>query len=201
MGRADLRHLHHVRPLHRGLPDGHRHRLASSVRRRKAFVAAGLGPADLLQAAENSRDHGSPLGLTPEKLVDRLEWLADDHEIEMVLDKAKADVLLTVSSIETMKYPHSLSAMAKILTHAGVDWTFSTTGLRGHQLRLSRRRARYRQDHDPAHRRGRRGDGREDRGHPRMRPCLRRDALGRRPISLAARCRSRCCTSPNTWPS
>ncbi|EEW25313.1 (Fe-S)-binding protein [Rhodobacter ferrooxidans] len=95
---------------------------------RKAFVAAGLGPADLLQAAENSRDHGSPLGLTPEKLVDRLEWLADDQEVEMVLDKAKADVLLTVSSIEAMKYPTSLSAMAKILTHAGVDWTFSSKG-------------------------------------------------------------------------
>ncbi|MBI1418939.1 MAG: 4Fe-4S dicluster domain-containing protein [Limimaricola sp.] len=95
---------------------------------RKAFVAAGLGPADLLQAAENSRDHGSPLGLTPEKLVDRVEWLADDDEVDMPLDKERAEVLLTVSSIEAMKYPQSLSAMAKILNHAGVDWTFSTTG-------------------------------------------------------------------------
>lgn len=95
---------------------------------RKAWAAAGLGPADLVAAAENSRDHGSPLGLTSEKLVDRVEWLADDEEVEMPLDKKGAEVLLTVSSIEAMKYPQSLSAMAKIMNHAGVNWTFSTHG-------------------------------------------------------------------------
>ncbi|MEC3862768.1 (Fe-S)-binding protein [Mesobacterium sp. TK19101] len=95
---------------------------------RKAWVAAGLGPEDLLAAADNSRDRGSPLGLTPDKLVDRVEWLEDDDEVEMPMDKDKADVLLTVSSIEAMKYPQSLSAMAKVLNHAGVNWTFSTKG-------------------------------------------------------------------------
>lgn len=95
---------------------------------RKAWVAAGLGPEDLLAAADNSRDKGSPLGLSPDKLVDRVEWLEDDDEVEMPMDKEKAEVLLTVSSIEAMKYPESLAAMAKILNHAGVDWTFSTKG-------------------------------------------------------------------------
>lgn len=95
---------------------------------RQAFVAAGLGPADLLAAADNSRDHGSPLGLTAEKLRERVEWLADEHDVPIALDKAKADVLLTVSSIETMKYPESVVAMAKMLNHAGVDWTLSSKG-------------------------------------------------------------------------
>lgn len=95
---------------------------------RKAFAKAGLGPEDLLAAAENSRDHGSPLGLSPDKLVDRVEWLEDDYETPMPLDKDKVDVLLTVSSIEAMKYPESLVAMAKILNHAGENWTFSSTG-------------------------------------------------------------------------
>ncbi|MDE3121209.1 MAG: (Fe-S)-binding protein [Paracoccaceae bacterium] len=95
---------------------------------RKAWADAGLGPRDLMAAAENSRDHGSPLGLTQEKLVDRVEWLADDDEVDMPLDKPGAEVMLTVSSIEAMKYPKSLSAMAKILNHAGVNWTFSTHG-------------------------------------------------------------------------
>ena len=95
---------------------------------RQAFVAAGLGPPDLLQAAENARDKGSPLGVTPEVLADRVEWLADDHEVDIPLDKEKADVLLTVSSIELMKYPDSLVAMAKLLNHAGVDWTLSSKG-------------------------------------------------------------------------
>jgi len=95
---------------------------------RQAFVAAGLGPPDLLQAAENARDKGSPLGVTPEVLADRVEWLADDNEVDIPLDKDKSDVLLTVSSIELMKYPDSLVAMAKLLNHAGIDWTLSSKG-------------------------------------------------------------------------
>ena len=95
---------------------------------RQAFAAAGLGPADLIAAAENARDHGSPLGVTPEKFKERIEWIADEHEVDIPLDKAKADILLTVSSIELMKYPGSVAAMAKLLNHARVSWTFSTKG-------------------------------------------------------------------------
>lgn len=95
---------------------------------REAFVAAGLGPKDLLAAADNSRDHGSPLGLTADKLRERIAWLEDEHEVEIALDKDKADVLLTVSSVEMMKYPDSVVAMAKLLNHAGVNWTLSTKG-------------------------------------------------------------------------
>lgn len=97
-------------------------------RARQAFAAAGLGPEDLQAAAVNSRDHGSPLGLSPEKLADRLEWLADEHETDIPVNKDKADVLLTVSSIEMMKYPESIVAMAKIMNKAGVNYTFSTKG-------------------------------------------------------------------------
>ena len=68
-------------------------------------MAAGLGPEDLLAAADNSRDHGSPLGVTADKLADRIEWLEDEYEVPIALDKEKADILLTVSSIEVMKYP------------------------------------------------------------------------------------------------
>lgn len=95
---------------------------------RAALAAAGIGPADLFAAADNSRDRGSPLGLTPEKLEDRLEWLADDNEIDLPLDKKGADVLLTVSSIEMMKYPDSIVSMGKLLNAAGVNWTFSSKG-------------------------------------------------------------------------
>jgi Fe-S oxidoreductase len=95
---------------------------------RQAFVAAGLGPEDLLQAADNSRDHGSPLGVTAAKLRERIEWLEDENEVPIALDKPKAEILLTVSSIELMKYPESVVAMAKILNHAGADWTLSSKG-------------------------------------------------------------------------
>lgn len=95
---------------------------------RQAFVAAGLGPEDLLHSAQNSLDHGSPLGLSVDVLEDRIEWLADDYEIDIPLDKGEAEVLLTISSIEMMKYPDSVVAMAKLFNAAGVDWTFSTKG-------------------------------------------------------------------------
>jgi Fe-S oxidoreductase len=95
---------------------------------RQAFAAAGMGSKDLNAAAENSRNLGSPLGVTAEKFRDRVEWLVDEFEVPIALDKPKADVLLTVSSIEVMKYPDSLVAMAKILNHAGVNWTFCSDG-------------------------------------------------------------------------
>ncbi len=95
---------------------------------RQAFAAAGLGPEDLLQAAENAKERGSPLGLTPEVLEQRLEWLEDDYEVEMPLDKQDADVLLTVSSIEMMKYPVSVVAMARLLNYARVNWTLCSKG-------------------------------------------------------------------------
>jgi Fe-S oxidoreductase len=95
---------------------------------RQAFTAAGMGPEDLLQAADNARDKGSPLGVTPEVLADRLEWLADEHEVELPLNKKGAEVLLTVSSIELMKYPLSVVSMARLLNYARVNWTLSNKG-------------------------------------------------------------------------
>ncbi len=95
---------------------------------RQAFAAAGRGPEDLMQAAENVRDKGSPLGVTPAIFDGRVEWLEDDYEVDIPIDKKGADVLLTVSSIELMKYPKSIVAMARLLNQAGVSWTFSSTG-------------------------------------------------------------------------
>jgi Fe-S oxidoreductase len=95
---------------------------------RRGMAAAGIGPADLFQAADNSRDEGSPLKVSAEVLADRIEWLSDEHEIDIPLDKPNADILLTVSSIETMKYPDSIVAMARLLNHAGENWTLSLKG-------------------------------------------------------------------------
>ena len=81
-----------------------------------------------MKAAENVRDKGSPLGVTPSVFDGRVEWLEDDYEVDLPLDKDQAEVLLTVSSIELMKYPKSIVAMARLMNQAGVDWTFSTKG-------------------------------------------------------------------------
>ena len=78
---------------------------------------------DLVAAAERAEREGSPLGATPKVLRDRIEWLADEHDVPMPLDNPQADVLVTLSSIEIMKYPEALVATARILDHAGANWT------------------------------------------------------------------------------
>ena len=95
---------------------------------RRGMVDAGFAPAELMEVTRRSVEEGSPLGVTPKVLKDRLAWLSDEHDVEIPLDKKQADVLVTASSIETMKYPESLAAMAKILNHAGENWTFHTKG-------------------------------------------------------------------------
>jgi Fe-S oxidoreductase len=94
---------------------------------RHGMYAAGLIPRAL--GGDRARAaRGQPLGATPRVFKDRVEWLADDHEVEIPLDKAKADVLCTMSSIEIMKYPDSLVATARVMNHLAMDWTFRTDG-------------------------------------------------------------------------
>lgn len=95
---------------------------------RHAMFNAGLVPHELWAVAERAAREGSPLGATPKVLKERLEWLADDFEVEMRIDEPKAEVLVTFSSIEIMKYPDSLVASARLLNHAGYSWTVSTAG-------------------------------------------------------------------------
>jgi Fe-S oxidoreductase len=95
---------------------------------RHGMFQAGLVPHELWAVAERGAREGSPLGATPKVFKDRVEWLADDHEIDIPLDKPKADVVVTMSSIEIMKYPDSIVATAKILNALGVSWTFRTDG-------------------------------------------------------------------------
>ena len=51
-----------------------------------------------MEAAENVLTKGSPLGVTPAVFDGRVEWLEDDYEVDIPLDREKAKVLLTVSS-------------------------------------------------------------------------------------------------------
>jgi Fe-S oxidoreductase len=95
---------------------------------RHGMFQAGLVPHELWAVAERGAREGSPLGATPKVFKERVEWLADDNEIEIPLDKGKADVIVTMSSIEIMKYPDSIVATAKVLNHMGLDWTFRSDG-------------------------------------------------------------------------
>jgi Fe-S oxidoreductase len=95
---------------------------------RHGMFAAGLVPHELWAVAERAEREGSPLGATPQVLKERIEWLSEEHEVEIALDRERADVLVTLSSIELMKYPKSLVALARILNRLGEAWTFRSDG-------------------------------------------------------------------------
>ncbi|HKK13974.1 MAG TPA: (Fe-S)-binding protein [Gammaproteobacteria bacterium] len=95
---------------------------------RHAMFKAGLVPHELHAVAERAETEGSPLGAKPEVFKDRVEWMADENDIEIPMDAEKADILLTMSSIEIMKYPQSIAAMAKVMEHLGLSYTFSSEG-------------------------------------------------------------------------
>jgi Fe-S oxidoreductase len=95
---------------------------------RHGMFQAGLVPHELWAVAERAEREGSPLGATAQVFEDRVEWMEDEHEVEMHLDEDQADVMVTMSSIEIQKYPKSMADLAKVLNHMGVSWTFRTDG-------------------------------------------------------------------------
>jgi Fe-S oxidoreductase len=95
---------------------------------RHAMVAAGMVPHELWSVTQRAWTEGSPLGASPEVFEDRIEWMADEHEVEIPVDKEKAEVIITISSIEIMKYPKTIADFAKIMNYLGADWTFRTDG-------------------------------------------------------------------------
>jgi len=95
---------------------------------RHGMFQAGLVPHELWAVAERAGREGSPLGATAKVLKERIAWLADDYDVEIPLDHERADILITLSSIEIMKYPQSIVAVAKILNHLGASWTIRSDG-------------------------------------------------------------------------
>jgi Fe-S oxidoreductase len=113
---------------------------------RHGMAKAGLVPHELWAVAERGEKEGSPLGATPKVFKDRIEWLADDYEVEIPLDKGKADVMCAMSSIEIMKYPESIVATARIMKHVGADWTFRLDGYEATNFGLLSGNAEWQRD-------------------------------------------------------
>ena len=95
---------------------------------RHGMYKAGLVPHELHAVAERAEVDGSPLGITPKLFEQRLEWMEDEHEVDININQEKADVLAVMSSIEIQKYPDAMAATAKILNAMGESWTFRTDG-------------------------------------------------------------------------
>ncbi len=98
-------------------------RLVSIVR--GALTSVGLTPPDLAEAVRLSVEKGSPLGVDMSTFLQRIEFISDEYEVDIPIDKP-AEYLYIPSSIELMKFPFAVASAAKVLNKAGVNWTVST---------------------------------------------------------------------------
>jgi Fe-S oxidoreductase len=87
---------------------------------RHGMAKAGLVPEELRQAADR--------GPAPKEFKDWMTRLAAEHRVDIPVDKAKADILYTLSATEIEKYPKSIVATAKIMKRLGADWTLRSDG-------------------------------------------------------------------------
>ncbi len=94
---------------------------------RSAMSESGMVPAELMTAVEKQLDEGSPLGMTEDVWDSRLEWVADEWEVEIPRDVQGADSLVVYTSIEVMKFPGNVAAVAQIMNAAGEKWTVSSS--------------------------------------------------------------------------
>jgi len=95
---------------------------------RTGMAAAGVIPADLVSATKKQLDIGSPLGVTDKMFPERLDWIADEWDVQIPRDQKGADTLVVFTSIEVMKFPDNVAAIATILNKAGEKWTVSSKG-------------------------------------------------------------------------
>ncbi len=95
---------------------------------RAGMAAAGLVPADLRAATAKQDEIGSPLGVTDGTWAERMDWIAEEWEVDIPKDQKGADTLVVFTSIELMKFPDNIAAVAKIMAKAGEKWTISSKG-------------------------------------------------------------------------
>lgn len=95
---------------------------------RAGMAAAGLVPADLRSATAKQVEVGSPLGVTDSTWAERMDWIAEEWEVDIPKDQKGADTLVVFTSIELMKFPDNIAAVAKIMKRAGEKWTISSKG-------------------------------------------------------------------------
>ncbi|MBI5713076.1 MAG: (Fe-S)-binding protein [Chloroflexi bacterium] len=101
---------------------------------RQILTQSGKAPPTLAEHGRLSCDVGSPLGVTREQFLERIEWIEGelqeefgDDDLTVPMDQADADYLFIPASIELMKYPRTVQACLKIFVAAGVKWTMSST--------------------------------------------------------------------------
>jgi Fe-S oxidoreductase len=94
---------------------------------REGMAVAGHAPPGLVGATQRSIDIGSPMGVKLPAVQAQMRHVQNDTGIEIPLDRAGAEYMVLLSSMEIMNFPEYLGAIARIFKQAGKTWTLCST--------------------------------------------------------------------------
>jgi Fe-S oxidoreductase len=92
---------------------------------RHGMYAAGLVPDRLAQIARNTEARHSPFG-EPEDFLRAARRIADEFEVEVNIDRPRADILVTTAPGDLEDHPKSFAGAARILNRLGLSWTYAS---------------------------------------------------------------------------
>lgn len=95
-------------------------------RQREAFSAAGYAPEGLQDAAARALRTGSPMGVSVKTVRAAIRNVEKEYGLEIPVDKAGADYMTLLSSMEIVNFPEYIGSIAQIFEAADVSWTIST---------------------------------------------------------------------------
>jgi Fe-S oxidoreductase len=101
--------------------------LAYMIRKlREGMAVAGHAPPGLIGATRRAITIGSPMGVKFPALQAQIRHAEKEIGLTIPIDKAGADYMLLLSSMEVMNFPEFISAVAKIFDQAKLSWTISS---------------------------------------------------------------------------
>ncbi|NKN33511.1 (Fe-S)-binding protein [Marichromatium bheemlicum] len=93
---------------------------------REGMVQSGHAPEGLVAASVRAIRTGSPMGLQWKTLAVQIQHVERSTGLTVPVDRAGAEYLVMLSSMEIINFPEYLEAITRIFDHAGVRWTLST---------------------------------------------------------------------------
>lgn len=95
---------------------------------RHAMFEAGLAPKELYEKAALQQRTGQPEE-SAEPYRERLLAIGREFGVNIPLDRAQAEVMLTVPRTDIEHYPKAVAAMARVMQHLNASCTFRSDGL------------------------------------------------------------------------
>ncbi len=102
---------------------------------RNGIASAGLAPREIQALQDEQLNKNSLFGAGADKLRELVGQLKS-RQIEIPLDKAKADVLVLTTAVDVLLFNDALAALVKIMNRSGANWTLSSAAFEAANMGL-----------------------------------------------------------------